>query len=58
MKPELREELSKEGVEILDLLHKCLDPYLPPIISDSKHSLRIIAYTIDRYYTRKGASDA
>lgn len=45
--------ISKEHVE--DLLHKCLDPYLPPIIGDSSQILSLIAETIDQYYqSRKG----
>ncbi len=42
--------MSDDQKRILEFLHKCLDPYLPPIISDSNQSLELIAKTIDEYY--------
>jgi len=38
--------------DIEELLHQCLDPYVPPIISDTGQSFKIIADTIHKVYTR------
>lgn len=48
--PRLDTKLSKDALEILDLLHNRLDPYVAPIINDTPDSFRIIASTIDNYY--------
>lgn len=41
---------EQHAKELEDFLHKCLDPYLPPIVADSNQSLKILAKTIDTYY--------
>ena len=48
-------EMKPDKEKVLELLHKCLDPYLPPIISDGNQSLNIIAETIDNFYNTRSS---
>ncbi len=46
----IKELSNKEKVE--ELLHKCLDPYIPPVIKDTNQSFHLIAEAIDIFYQR------